>query len=319
MSSVLVVGGAGYIGGITTDMLIEKGHTVTVYDNLLYENRFLKNCDFLFGDIRDTDRLLAIQKKYDHIIWLAAIVGDGACAQSPELTTEINVNSLKRFLINSKRRVIFTSTCSVYGAQNGILNEGSSTKPLSLYASTKLEAEKYVLDNDGLVFRLGTLFGIGDHFSRIRLDLVVNILTLRAMLYRKVTVFGGEQWRPIIAVKDVAGYLLESITRPYNEIYNLKYENVIILELAKRIKSVFPDIEIEQTALSFEDLRNYQVDSSKVQRDFIYKPKVSVEEEVNRMKLLFNEHRIKNVNDDIYYNTRHIESVIKNGGDGIVG
>jgi len=300
-------------------MLIEKGYTVTVYDSLLYENRFLKNCDFIYGDIRDTDKLLGIQKKYDHIIWLAAIVGDGACAQSPELTTEINVNSLKRFLTNSKRRVIFTSTCSVYGAQNGLLTEESPTKPLSLYASTKLEAEKYVLDNDGLVFRLGTLFGIGDHFSRIRLDLVVNILTLRAMLYKKVTVFGGEQWRPILAVKDVAGYLLESITRPYNGIYNLKYENVIILELAKRIKSVFQDIEIEQTVMSFEDLRNYQVDNNKVQKDFIYKPRVSVEEEVNRMKMLFSEHRIKNVNDDIYYNTRHIESVIKNGGDGIVG
>lgn len=319
MESVLVVGGAGYIGGLTTDILIEKGYTVTVYDSLLYENRFLKNCDFIYGDIRNTDKLLGIQKKYDHIIWLAAIVGDGACAQSPELTTEINVNSLKRFLVNSKRRVIFTSTCSVYGAQNGLLSEESLTKPLSLYASTKLESEKYVLDNNGLVFRLGTLFGLGDHFSRIRLDLVVNILTLRAMLYKKVTVFGGEQWRPILAVKDVAGYLLESITRPYNDIYNLKYENVIILDLAKRIKSVFPEMAIEKTDMSFEDLRNYRVDNSKVKKDFIYNPKISVEEEVNRMKNLFKEHRIKNVNDDVYYNTRHVESIVKNGGSFLNG
>lgn len=313
MSNILVIGGAGYIGGITTDYLLEKGHTVTVFDNLLYENRFLKNCDFIYGDIRKTDHLLEIHKKYDHIIWLAAIVGDGACSQSPDLTTEINLNSIKRFLKKTGRRLIFTSTCSVYGAQSGILSESSSTKPLSLYASTKLEAEKYVLENGGLVFRLGTLFGLGDDYSRIRLDLVVNVLTLRAMVQKKLTVFGGEQWRPILAVRDVAGYLSEAVTRDYTGIYNLKYENVIILDLARRIKSIFPEVDIEQTKMSFEDLRNYRVDSSKVERDFIFRPKTSIEEEVYRMKILFSDHRIKNVDDDIYYNTRYVKTLLTNG------
>jgi len=313
MSNVLVVGGAGYIGGITTDMLIEKGHTVTVFDNLLYENRFLKRCDFIYGDIRNTDELISIHKKYDNIVWLAAIVGDGACSQEPELTTAINVSSIKRFLEKTKRRVIFTSTCSVYGAQRGMLTEESETKPLSLYASTKLEAEKYVLENQGIVFRLGTLFGLGDYYSRIRLDLVVNILTLRAILQKKLTVFGGEQWRPVLAVKDVAGYLVEAVTRDYTGIYNLKYQNIIILELAQKIKSIFPEVEIEQTQMAFEDLRNYRVDSSKAERDFIFKPHTSVEEEVYRMKVLFGDHRIKNVDDDIYYNTRYVKSLITNG------
>ena len=313
MNKILVVGGAGYIGGITTDLLIQNGHTVTVFDNLLYESRFLKNCDFKFGDIRDTEKLVSIHKKYDKIIWLAALVGDGACAQDPELTEEINVHSLKRFLDKTKRSVIFTSTCSVYGAQHDILNEESQTNPLSIYACTKLEAESYVLKNNGLVFRLGTLFGLGDHYSRIRLDLVVNILTLRAIKQKKLTVFGGEQWRPILAVRDVGGYLCEAITRDYTGIYNLRYENIIIRELAKKIQSILPDVQIEQTEMSFEDLRNYRVDNSKSQLDFIYKPKISIEEEVHRMKLLFEENRIKNTNDDIYYNTRYIEYLIKNG------
>jgi nucleoside-diphosphate-sugar epimerase len=313
MSNVLVVGGAGYIGGLTTDLLLEKGHTVTVFDNLLYEERFLKACDFIYGDIRNTEHLLAIHKKYDHIIWLAAIVGDGACSQSPDLTVEVNVKSLQRFLSKTGRRVVFTSTCSVYGAQMGILTEESATRPLSLYASTKLEAEKYVLENGGLVFRLGTLFGLGDRYSRIRLDLIVNVLTLRAITQKKLTVFGGEQWRPILAVRDVAGYLTEAITRDYVGVYNLKYQNVKILDLAKRIQSIFPDVAIEVTEISFEDSRNYRVDSSRAERDFIFRPKTSIEEEVYRMQFLFAEHRIKNADSDIYYNTRHVKTLITNG------
>jgi len=313
MSKILVVGGAGYIGGVTTDLLLQNGHTVTVFDNLLYEERYLKNCDFKFGDIRNTDKLISIHKKYDKIIWLAAIVGDGACAQNPELTKEINVNSLKRFLDKTKRSIIFTSTCSVYGAQHNILNEESPTNPLSVYAGTKLEAENFVLKNNGLVFRLGTLFGLGDRYSRIRLDLVVNILTLRAIKQKKLTVFGGEQWRPILAVRDVGGYLCESITRDYTGIYNLRYKNIVIYELAKKIQSILPNVQIEQTEMSFEDLRNYRVDNSRSQLDFIFKPTISVEEEVHRLKLLFEENRIKNTDDDIYYNTRYFEYLIKNG------
>ena len=310
MKNVLVIGGAGYIGGLTTDLLISKSYTVTVYDNLLYESRFLKDCDFIYGDIRDTDKLLRLHKKYDEIIWLAAIVGDGACSQSPELTREVNVNSIRRFLEKTKRRITFTSTCSVYGAQNEMLTENSPTNPLSLYASTKLEAEKYVIDNGGLVFRLGTLFGLGDKYSRIRLDLVVNVLTLRALTEKKLTVFGGEQWRPIIAVRDIAGYLTEAVSRDYRGIYNLKYQNVMIKDLANRIRSVFPEVTIMQTDIKFEDLRNYRVDSSKVEEDFIFKPQTSVENEVSRMRILFEDRRIKNPNDDIYYNTKYVKAML---------
>ena len=313
MSNVLVIGGAGYIGGLTTDMLINNGHTVTVYDNLLYEKRFLKNCNFIFGDIRDTNKLVNIHKKYDKIIWLAAIVGDGACSQNPELTKEVNVESIRRFLNKTKRKIIFTSTCSVYGAQNEILDEKSKTNTLSIYATTKLEAENYVLNNNGLVFRLGTLFGLGDHYSRIRLDLVVNILTLRGIKNKKLTVFGGDQWRPILAVRDVAGYLNEAINREYKGIYNLKYKNIKVIDLAQKIQSILPEVKIETTEMRFEDLRNYRVNNSKSVKDFIYKPKTSIEEEVHRMKLLFEENRIKNTEDDVYYNTRYIEYLINNG------
>ena len=92
--NILIVGGAGYIGGYMTDYLIDNNYNVTVYDNLLYETRFLKNVNFINGDIREKDRLLTIANDYDVVIWLAALVGDGACAINPKLTTELNYECL---------------------------------------------------------------------------------------------------------------------------------------------------------------------------------------------------------------------------------
>ena len=105
---------------------------------------------------------------------------------------------------NNQKRIIFLSTCSVYGAQDGLLDEESSINPLSEYASSKIQAEEYLKDTNSVIFRLGTLFGISDEFSRIRLDLVVNILVTKALTDEKLTVFGGEQWRPLLHVNDVA-------------------------------------------------------------------------------------------------------------------
>lgn len=319
MKSVLVVGGAGYIGGLTVDQLIEAGYKVGVYDKLLYEPRYLKPVNFHYGDIRDTKELLKIHGDYDEIIWLAAIVGDGACSQDPELTKEVNVTALKNFLEQAKRRMIFTSTCSVYGAQEGLLTENSPTNPLSVYASTKLEAEQLVLEHNGIAFRLGTLFGLGDAYSRIRLDLVVNVLTLRAYRDHKLTVFGGEQWRPLLAVKDVASYLVEAVEHEENDVYNLKYKNYKLLDLAKEIQAIFPQAELEITDMKFEDLRNYQVDSAKVDAVFEFRPKTTVKEEVKNMKKLFEDHRVRDPNNDIYYNAMYVKNLVQSGSGDIYG
>jgi|TARA_B100001971_G_scaffold208230_1_gene229724 nucleoside-diphosphate-sugar epimerase len=314
MKKILVIGGAGYIGGLTTDQLVAKGYDVTVFDNLIYETRFLKSCKFIFGDICDTKSLIDIAKNFDEVIWLAAIVGDGACSQSPELTIEINLNAIKRFLSKTKKRVIFTSTCSVYGAQHELLSEKSSVNPLSLYASTKLQAEEYVLANEGLVFRLGTLFGLGDNFSRIRLDLVVNVLTLKAVTQNRLTIFGGEQWRPLLSVSDTASYIVEAVSGKLTGIYNLKYENLTISSIADKIKRIFPKVKIDRTELPYEDLRNYQVDTTKAEKQFKHRPTVTIKEEVLKMQKLFLERRLKDFDDDIYYNTRHIEKMINRTG-----
>ena len=301
---VLLVGGAGYIGGLTCDYLIKDGFDVTVYDNLLYENRFLKDIPFIYGDIRDTEKLYGVSKDFDVIVLMAALVGDPACSVDPILTKEINYKSIKDFcdVVSPSKHLIFMSTCSVYGAQDGLLNEDSPTNPLSSYASTKLKAEEHILAKGGTVFRLGTVFGLGDTYSRIRMDLVVNVLTMKAVKDGVITINGGEQWRPIIAVKDIAGYVTEACNEKYQGIYALAKENVVIRELGERIASLIPNTSVSYTEISFQDARNYRVDNSKSLSTFKYKPIVTVDDEVKRMVKLFTEHRIENPEDKIYHN-----------------
>jgi nucleoside-diphosphate-sugar epimerase len=301
---VLVCGGAGYIGGLTCDILIREGFDVTVYDNLLYENRYLKEIPFVYGDIRDTEKLYKISKDFDVIVLMAALVGDPACSVDYKLTEEINYKAIKDFceVVSPSKHLVFMSTCSVYGAQDGLLNEESLTNPLSSYASTKLQAEKHVLKLGGTVFRLGTVFGLGDTHSRLRMDLVVNVLTMKAIKDGEVTINGGEQWRPIIAVKDIAEYVTEACKEEYEGIYVLSKENVVIRELGEKIAELIPNTKINYTEISFQDARNYKVDNVKSLNTFKYKAKVTVEEEVSRMMTMFKEGRVLNPEDKIYHN-----------------
>jgi nucleoside-diphosphate-sugar epimerase len=310
MKKVLVVGGAGYIGGLTCDALIKKGFDVTVYDSLLYESRFLKEVPFISGDIRDTEKLVNVSKQFDIVVLMAALVGDPACSVDPLLTEEINYRAIRDFCngVGNDIHIVFMSTCSVYGAQDGLLNEDSPTNPLSSYASTKLRAEEHVLKKNGTVFRLGTVFGLGDTYSRIRLDLVVNVLTMKAVKEGKIKINGGNQWRPIIAVKDIAGYITEACEKKINGVYVLSKENVIIRELGERVAKLIPNTTIEYSEISFQDARNYQVDNSKSLRDFEYKPIVTVEEEVIRMIRLFEENRIENPEDKLYHNGIYLKN-----------
>ena len=137
--NILVVGGAGYVGGYVTDLLVKQGeYKIRVFDNLLYESNYSKKVDFIFGDVRDYKNLKSQLDWADVVIWMAALVGDGACSINPKITKEINCDSVEFLSRNFNGRIVFFSTCSVYGAQDGLLNESSATNPLSIYASTKL-------------------------------------------------------------------------------------------------------------------------------------------------------------------------------------
>ncbi len=311
--NVLIVGGAGYVGGAITDLLIKKKYNVSVYDNLLYEEQFMKDCQFIYGDIREEKKLKKLFKKYDAVIWAAALVGDGACNINPRLTNKLNYDSVKFLKKNFKGKIIFFSTCSVYGAQNNILNEKSPTNPLSLYALTKLKSEKILKDTNATIFRLGTLFGLSDQFSRIRMDLVVNTLTAKAYLENKIYVYGGEQYRPLLHVKDVANAVHCALVRKsVKGIFNLSLGNYKIFDLAKEVKKHFRKLVVIKQPMPFQDTRNYKVDNSESIKKLKFNAKITVEEGVIEVKKLLTEKRIKNVNSPRYTNQKYLEVFSKN-------
>jgi nucleoside-diphosphate-sugar epimerase len=307
---VLVVGGAGYVGGAVTDCLMGSHHHVRVYDSLLYEDEYRKPVDLVVGDVRDATRLKPHLKWADTVVWLAAIVGDGACAADPALTVEINENSVGWLAQNFDRRIIFMSTCSVYGANEGLLDESSVLNPLSLYARTKLNAEKHLVDAPAMIFRLGTLFGVGDTYSRIRMDLVVNTLTARAFFYNRISVFGGNQYRPLLHVKDVAAAIVANLGTAYTGIFNLHAVNTRIVDLADQIQQHFPGLEVHRTDVKFQDNRNYRVSSDKAISTWKFGPNYTVDDGVREVKTLLAEERIRNINSPRYSNANFVKNLV---------
>jgi len=304
---ILVVGGAGYVGGGIVDTLSKKNE-ITVYDSLIYESAYRKDVNFIYGDIRDYKKINSILNNFDAVVWLAALVGDGACSINPTLTHEINSETVKNLVKNFNGKIIFLSTCSVYGAQEGVLDENSEVNPLSEYASSKLIAEKYLEESDAIIFRLGTLFGISDQFSRIRLDLVVNILTTKALVDKKMSVFGGDQWRPLLHVKDVANAIEHNISSNTKGIFNLHYKNFKIIEIAEKIKEKIPDVSIETTPLPFQDARNYQVSSDKLKLETGFEASIELTQGIKEMYNLISSNRIKDINNPRYSNQNFLQT-----------
>jgi nucleoside-diphosphate-sugar epimerase len=295
MARVLIVGGAGYVGGWLTDRALEAGHQVKVYDLLLYEDAYLKPVEFVYGDILDEERLLPHVREADVVVWLAALVGDGACALDPQLTQKINVESVRWLASVYDGRIVFMSTCSVYGAREGELTESSAVSPLSIYARTKLEAEAVLAEKDALVFRLATLHGLGDNYSRLRVDLVVNTLTIRAALNGRMSVFGGKQYRPLLHVRDVAKAVVASIESRQRGIFNLVAENATVLEVAEAVRDQIPDAEIDVTEVHFQDDRNYRVSGAHAAQVLGFSPDYVKADGIEQVRTLVEEGRIRDL------------------------
>jgi len=306
MKKILVVGGAGYIGGALTDRLID--YKFRVYDNLLYDNIYRKPVDFFFGDIRETSKLKKQLEWADVVIWLAAIVGDPACNLNQDLTVEINERSVKWLCDNFDGKIIFLSTCSVYGVNDKLLHEESELNPLSLYAWTKLNSEKYLEKKNAIIFRLGTVYGLSDIYSRLRMDLVVNILTTHAQKLNKITVYGGEQHRPLIHVKDIALAIEKVVDLDVTGVFNLHSLNTTVKDIAYTVKTHFPNLIIETTGVKFQDNRSYRVSSEKAQKLLNFKPVYTLDNGISEIKNLLESGRIKDVFEINYSNVEHLRS-----------
>lgn len=269
---ICVTGALGYIGAAVVHSLWLKKHDVVLIDNMTYTDDFISNCEFYNEDVSSESMINLIRYgNFDSIIHLAALVGDGACSIWPERTRQINVESvalickaIRQYSPNTK--LLFASTCSVYGASanDEELTIGSPTNPLSLYAQTKLEAERIIADtlDNYLIYRLGTVYGLSTPGGRIRTDLVANIMTYKAVDSEPLQVFGGVQWRPMIHVVDVSKELANGATgKHYSSRLNiLASDNFRIIDMAKTIVDCTKSkSQIIETDAKFEDLRNYRV------------------------------------------------------------
>jgi nucleoside-diphosphate-sugar epimerase len=308
---VLVCGGAGYVGGAVTDTLLYLKHIrdieIMVYDALLYEESYRKAVPFTYGDVRDTNKLAPWVEWADVVIWLAALVGDGACELHPEISAEINALSVKWLVDNfPDKRIIFTSTCSVYGYQENFANERSALNPLSVYAITKIRAEEYLAGKNAIIFRLGTLYGVGDEFSRIRLDLVVNTMTVKAVTEGEIHVYGGEQYRPLLHVDNVAHTICKHIDTSYTGVYNLTDFNYRMSELALEIQSLVPDTKVVVSETIGRDGRSYWVNNNLARDVLGFVPYPSLERGVLELYNLLREGRIKDLDNPRYTNQKYL-------------
>lgn len=292
---VLLIGGAGYIGSALVPKLLEAGNKVRLLDVFLYGKETLgaslnhPNLELVDGDFRQVEKVVSAMRDVGSVIHLGGLVGDPACAVDEQLTLEINLVATRVIAEVAKgdgiRRFIFASTCSVYGASDGVLDENSRLNPVSLYARSKIASEKVLLEmrDDGFspaILRFGTIFGLS---GRTRFDLVVNLLTAKAVFDGKITLYGGDQWRPFVHVDDAARAVLAVLQAPINrvdgEIFNIGGDNLnyTLQQVGEVINRMVPNSELLDLGAN-SDRRNYRVDFGKARRMLGFTPKWKLEE-----------------------------------------
>ena len=259
--SVLVIGGAGYIGSALLPKLLADGYRVRVLDLFLYGTNPIGSIlshpelEIVRADFRRVDALVAGMQGVDHLVHLGGIVGDPACAIDEDLTIDVNLAATR--LIgevakgNGIKHFVFASTCSVYGAADELLTENSALNPLSLYARSKAASEQLLLEMADdrftpIIVRFGTIHGLS---GRTRFDLVVNLLSAKAVFEGCITVFGGDQWRPFLHVDDAADAVAQLLCLPPGrgaEIFNVgsNSENYTIAQVGQIVKRIVPEAEL---------------------------------------------------------------------------
>ncbi len=317
---ILVTGGGGYIGSVLIRMLLENGYRVRVLDKFTFGIEPIAeiinhpNMEVIIGDIRKMDDLKKGVKGVDYIVHLAAIVGDPACSVQGDAAVETNFLSTIRLARlardNEIKKFIFASTCSVYGASGDkMIDENSPTNPISLYAETKIDAEKELLalldkKPSLTILRFGTAYGLS---PRMRFDLVINYLTKKALQDKEIKIFGGEQWRPFVHVYDISRAIKMVLEADDNmvkgEIFNVgaTKENYRMKEIGNIIKEIISDTNVE-IVKQIKDKRSYHVSFKKIEDTLGFKNEKTVKDGVIEIKDAIESGIIKDPNNDKYYN-----------------
>ncbi len=321
---ILVTGGAGYIGSHLVRKLLEQGYRVRVLEKFLYGEQGLADIDgesrleMQYGDICDPRVVSRAVKGAQAVVALAALVGDGACDLDPDSTMEVNFESTRTMLEackeNDVRRLVFASSCSVYGA-NGkeLVHEDSHLNPVSLYARTRIMSEELLLRERGpvevVILRLSTVCGWS---PRMRFDLMVNTITARALVDRNVRILGANQWRPHIHVQDAAeAFLLAATNAPREAIggtFNVggQHLNFTIGEIADKVVEQIPTVNVEYQD-HVEDRRSYRVAFDRARDVLGFVPCRNVDDAIREIRKALSGGEVADYRDEIYHNLKWLQ------------
>ncbi len=318
MKTIFIAGAGGYIGSKMVGTFLGQGYKVIAFDRYFFGDNLndlaSDNLTIVKDDIRFFDK--KILKNVDAIIDLASISNDPASELMPSITEEINhlgaVNLAKLGKEMGVKKYVLSSSCSVYGSGEQVLNEESSVAPISVYAKCKLLAEKDIIgladDNFCVTFlRNGTVYGLSER--RMRFDLIINIMALHAWKNRKIFIMGGgKQWRPLVHLDDVINAFKitidENDAKKINkQIFNVgsNEQNFQVYQVAHKFRDYFQDLKID-VAPDDPDPRNYHVNFDKIGKVLNYKTKKTIDDGIVEIKNALDQGKIT---DDI--TTRTVE------------
>jgi len=324
---VLVTGAAGYIGSILVRRLLDRGYRVRVLDRLMYGDDAIRDIfahprlEMIVADFRDRMVVAHAVQGVSAVIHLGAIVGDPACAIDEDFTIGTNFEATRIIADAAKQagvgRFVFGSTCSVYGASAEMLDETSVLNPVSLYANTKIAAERALLDMRDAAFapvimRFATAYG---HSYRPRYDLAINVMTAKAVKNGQITIHGGDQWRPFVHVDDIARALVLALEAPVakvaGETFNVgsDEQNHQLKEVGEIIQRLIPRAEVLTNDL-VTDKRNYHVQFTKIRETLGFTPTHTLAESIFEMKAALDTGEVLDYQHRRYNNYRFLSQIV---------
>jgi len=322
MKKILIIGGEGYIGNVVPQNLLNEGYAVISYDNLLFRNNHCvlhkiqnSNYEFIYGDMLDTDYLSEIMSGVDCVVLLAGLVGDPITKKYPNESAAINDIGVKNVIDlcadKNINKFIFVSTCSNYGLikDNELANEEFELNPLSLYAKSKVNAEKHILSLKGktemspTILRFATAFGLS---PRMRFDLTVSEFTRDLALGNDLLVYDADTWRPYCHVEDFAR-LIQMVLEASNEKVSFEVFNaggdvnnatkqMIVDSILKRI----PNGKVKYQEHG-SDPRNYRVSFQKVKDVLGFEPSFTVDDGIDELVRAIENHIFDKVEENINF------------------
>ena len=326
MRKVLLVGGAGYVGSVLTEELLERGYAVRILDRLYFGRRGLEKVtdrvELVIGDVRNIGPQLL--DGVDGVINVGGLSNDPTAEYNPQANYEINTLATQKLAELCKkagvRRYIFASSCSIYDrgvadqGQDVVQDETAEVNPKAAYSNSKYQAERILIEmaDDNfcpVILRKGTIYGFS---PRMRYDLVVNTFVKDALSRGYITViYGGEMWRQLIDVRDVGRAYILSLEAPSEkvcgEIFNVSYCNYRISELALRVREALHESGVKtelRADYTYHGVRSYRVSGKKIEQSLGFRPLIAVEESVRDMVDKIYRYGYDDFDHPRYYNIR---------------